>query len=237
MNVIDPALAPTAGEIGPALSSDDVSRVLSARKQLARFLMAYQGALDEMMTKINILKDEFERVHDYSPIEHVGSRMKSPESLMAKVDARGVERSFDAIRDNIFDIAGIRITCSFISDIYALSTMLTEQRDVEVVQVKDYVAEPKENGYKSLHLILRVPVFMSDRVESVPVELQIRTVAMDFWASLEHKTYYKYDRETYYKYDCEVPAHILAELKQAAEVANELDQKMESLRSEVNALE
>ncbi|CAN5553613.1 hypothetical protein BH23ACT6_BH23ACT6_27600 [soil metagenome] len=148
---------------------------------------------------------------------------------MAKVETRGLDGSFDVIRANIFDIAGIRITCAFISDIYVLSDMLTSQRDVEVLQIKDYVAQPKENGYKSLHLILRVPVFMSDRVESVPVELQIRTVAMDFWASLEHKIYYKYDRE--------VPAHILAELKQAAEVANNLDQKMESLRGEVNALQ
>ncbi|MGB3859589.1 MAG: GTP pyrophosphokinase family protein, partial [Ornithinimicrobium sp.] len=133
------------------------------------------------------------------------------------------------IRDNIFDIAGIRITCSFISDIYTLADMLTDQKDVEVLQVKDYVAHPKANGYKSLHLILSVPVFLSDRVEEVPVELQIRTVAMDFWASLEHKIYYKFDRD--------VPAHIVAELKQAAEVANNLDRKMESLRTEVNGLQ
>ncbi len=107
--------------------------------------------------------------------------------------------------------------------------MLTNQKDVKVLQVKDYVARPKPNGYKSLHLILSVPVFLSDRVEEVPVELQIRTVAMDFWASLEHKIYYKFDRD--------VPTHIVAELKQAAEVASNLDRKMESLRTEVNSLQ
>lgn len=206
----------------------DVAREPAGRKDLARFMMGYRGALDEMMTKINILKGEFELVHDYSPIEHVNSRLKSVDSLVAKVEARGLDRTFDVVRANIFDIAGIRITCSFISDIYVLSEMLTEQRDVETLQIKDYVAHPKDNGYKSLHVILTVPVFMSDRVESVPVELQIRTVAMDFWASLEHKIYYKYARD--------VPAHVLTELKQAADVASELDRKMESLRSEVNAL-
>jgi len=213
---------------GSPLSDEEFAQAAAARKELSRFLMGYRGALEEMLTKIKILKEEFELVHDYSPIEHVSSRMKTPESIMAKVDLRGLAREFAAIRDNIFDIAGIRITCSFISDIYTLSDMLTKQEDVHVLQVKDYVAEPKANGYKSLHLILSVPVFLSDRVEEAPVELQIRTVAMDFWASLEHKIYYKYDRD--------VPAHILAELRQAAAVASNLDLTMEKLRTEVNSL-
>jgi len=211
------------------LSAEDIIKVHASRKALERFLMGYRGALDEMLTKIKILKDEFEVVHEYSPIEHVDSRIKSPQSIMAKVELRGVERDFAAIRANIFDIAGIRITCAFISDIHLLADMLTRQRDVVTLEVKDYVAHPKANGYKSLHLIVSVPVFMSDRVEDVPVELQIRTVAMDFWASLEHKIYYKYDRD--------VPAHILHELKRAADVANDLDQTMENLRSQVDALE
>lgn len=213
----------------PELGADGVVRAQASRKALERFLMGYRGALDEMLTKIKILKDEFEVVHEYSPIEHVNSRIKTPESILAKVELLGVEHDFAAIRANIFDIAGIRITCAFISDIHLLAKMLTGQRDVMTLQVKDYVANPKPNGYKSMHLIVSVPVFMSDRVEDVPVELQIRTVAMDFWASLEHKIYYKYDRD--------VPAHILQELKRAADVASDLDQTMESLRSEVDALE
>ncbi len=229
-NYLDLQLVALAGQsrLLPGPSAEDVVRAVAARKALERFLMGYRGALNEMLTKVKILKDEFEVVHEYSPIEHVSSRMKSPESIMAKVELRGVERDFAAIRANIFDIAGIRITCSFISDIHLLADMLTRQRDVMTLQVKDYVANPKPNGYKSLHVIVSVPVFMSDRVEDVPVELQIRTVAMDFWASLEHKIYYKYDRD--------VPAHIVRELKRAADVANDLDQTMENLRSEVKAL-
>ncbi len=229
-NYLDLPLIELAGRSAtfPGPGADDVARAHASRKALERFLMGYRGALDEMLTKIKILKDEFEVVHEYSPIEHVNSRMKSPESILAKVELRGVGHDFAAIRANIFDIAGIRITCAFISDIHLLAEMLTRQRDVKTLQVKDYVANPKPNGYKSLHLIVSVPVFMSDRVEDVPVELQIRTVAMDFWASLEHKIYYKYDRD--------VPAHILQELKRAADVASDLDQTMESLRSEVNAL-
>ncbi len=229
MSGLDLSLMKIEVRSGASFTREEFAQSIAARKALSRFLMGYRGALEEMLTKIKILKDEFEIVHDYSPIEHVSSRMKSPESLMAKVDLRGLPRDFTIIRDNIFDIAGIRITCSFISDIYTLADMLTDQKDVEVLQVKDYVAHPKANGYKSLHLILSVPVFLSDRVEEVPVELQIRTVAMDFWASLEHKIYYKFDRD--------VPAHIVAELKQAAEVADKLDRKMESLRTEVNGLQ
>ncbi|MGB3593821.1 MAG: GTP pyrophosphokinase family protein [Ornithinimicrobium sp.] len=229
MNGMDLSLVEIEVRSGAPVTRQEFAQSTVGRKALSRFLMGYRGALEEMLTKIKILKDEFEIVHDYSPIEHVSSRMKSPESLMAKVDLRGLPHDFTIIRDNIFDIAGIRITCSFISDIYTLADMLTDQKDVEVLQVKDYVAHPKANGYKSLHLILSVPVFLSDRVEEVPVELQIRTVAMDFWASLEHKIYYKFDRD--------VPAHIVAELKQAAEVANNLDRKMESLRTEVDGLQ
>ncbi len=229
MSRLDLSLVEIEVRSGPPITSEQFAQAMAARKALSRFLMGYRGALEEMLTKIKILKEEFEIVHDYSPIEHVSSRMKSPESIMAKVDLRGLQRDFTIIRDNIFDIAGIRITCSFISDIYTLADMLTNQKDVKVLQVKDYVARPKPNGYKSLHLILSVPVFLSDRVEEVPVELQIRTVAMDFWASLEHKIYYKFDRD--------VPTHIVAELKQAAEVASNLDRKMESLRTEVNSLQ
>ena len=192
---------------------------------MTRFMMAYKFALDEVNTKINILKDEFNYIHDYNPIEHVKSRVKSPESILKKVIKKGSSFEFDSIKENIRDIAGIRITVSFISDIYKLADMLKTQKDITVIESKDYILHPKSNGYQSYHMILEIPIFMSDREENVYVEVQIRTIAMDFWASLEHKIYYKYNKE--------IPERLLIELKEAATVANALDQKMEQLNKEV----
>jgi putative GTP pyrophosphokinase len=178
------------------------------------------------------LKEEFSSIHDYSPIEHVRSRLKSPEGIVKKALRIGCPLALDEIRDHIQDIAGIRITCSFISDTYRVCDMLTSQQDVTVLKVKDYIAAPKPNGYKSLHLLVAVPVFMSDRVQPVTVEIQIRTIAMDFWASLEHKIYYKYGG----KDGGGVPAELLVDLKQASDVASQLDVKMERLHEQVVAL-
>ncbi|MGE7090968.1 GTP pyrophosphokinase [Lysinibacillus sp. NPDC048646] len=196
--------------------------------ELTRFFLGYKFALNEIETKINILKEEFKLIHEYNPIEHVSTRIKSPKSILLKVKKRELEPSMDAIRENIRDIAGVRITCSFVEDIYKVSAMLQAQSDIEVVDVKDYIAQPKENGYQSLHLIIKIPIFMSDRMEKVFTEIQIRTIAMDFWASLEHKIYYKYNKE--------VPTHIRTELKDAALQAAELDRKMERLNKEINIL-
>lgn len=190
--------------------------------------MAYKFALDEMTTKINILKDEFNYIHDYNPIEHVKSRIKSPESILKKVQRKGCEFSLESIKENIKDIAGIRITCSFISDIYELSRMIGNHKDVRIAEYKDYIKNPKPNGYQSLHMILEIPIFMSDREELTYVEVQIRTIAMDFWASLEHKIYYKYNKE--------VPPRMIDELKEAAAMAAHLDRKMESLHKEISIL-
>jgi len=194
----------------------------------ARFMLNYQFAIDEIMTKINILTTEFEHLHEYSPIEHVNARLKSPESILDKARRRGIELTFESFRENILDIAGVRVVCSFISDAYWVAKMLATQSDITVVQVKDYIENPKSNGYKSLHLIVRVPIFLSESVEHMNVELQIRTVAMDFWASLEHKIYYKFEQE--------VPEALLAELADAADVANRLDAKMERLHNEVRSM-
>ncbi|MBF4632782.1 GTP pyrophosphokinase family protein [Agreia pratensis] len=192
-------------------------------------MMSYKFAIDEVMTKINILREEFNHVHDYNPIEHVNSRLKSPESILEKAQRKGLAIDTAVIRECIHDIAGIRITCSFLSDIYKIREMLARQVDLTVIAERDYVASPKANGYTSLHLIVSIPVFMSDRVEQVPVEIQIRTIAMDFWASLEHKIYYKYNRE--------VPATLLDELKEAADTANRLDRTMQSLHTQVRELD
>jgi putative GTP pyrophosphokinase len=202
--------------------------VTDVRAEFTRFMMSYKFGIDEVMTKINILREEFNHVHDYNPIEHVNSRLKSPESILDKARRKGLEIDTAVIRERIHDIAGIRITCSFLSDIYKIRDMLAGQVDLTVIAERDYVASPKANGYTSLHLIVSVPVFMSDRVEQVPVEIQIRTIAMDFWASLEHKIYYKYNRD--------VPETLLDELKDAADTANRLDLKMQNLHTQVRAL-
>ena len=208
--------------LDPMLNMKDLKAI---KVELTRFMMAYKFALDEMNTKINILKDEFNYIHDYNPIEHVKARLKSPESIVKKVYRKGYDFSLPVIKEKIKDIAGIRITCSFLSDIYELSKMLANQKDIRVVDYKDYIKNPKPNGYQSLHLILEIPIFMSDREELTYVEVQIRTIAMDFWASLEHKIYYKYNKE--------IPGHMIDELKEAATMAAGLDRKMERLHKEV----
>jgi len=206
----------------------DINDIKKMKVEMTRFMMAYKFAIDEVNTKINILKDEFTYIHDYNPIEHVKSRLKSPESLMKKVAKKGIPYSLQSIKDQVRDIAGIRITVSFISDIYEIRNMLANQKDITIVESKDYIQSPKPNGYQSLHLILQIPIFMSDREENVYVEVQIRTIAMDFWASLEHKIYYKYNKD--------IPKHLLTELKDAATKAMMLDKKMEQLNKEVNVL-
>ncbi|WP_310937733.1 GTP pyrophosphokinase family protein [Clostridium sp. SHJSY1] len=204
---------------------EELKKVKELEKDLKRFLMSYKFGLDELNTKINILKQEFQYAHDYNPIEHVKSRIKTPESIMKKIHRKGGEFSVSSIKENIKDIAGIRIVCSFTSDIYNLSEMIQKQKDVKTIKYKDYIKSPKPNGYQSLHLILQVPVFMSDRVEDACVEVQIRTIGMDFWASLEHKIYYKYNKE--------VPQSLKDELRDAALFVSQLDRKMENLNKEV----
>jgi len=198
------------------------------KKEVTRFMLAYKFALDEVSTKINILEEEFQLIHEYNPIEHINTRLKTPESIIQKAIRKDIGLSMSSIKENMRDIAGIRINCSFNSDIYKLSEMIQKQQDIEVIEYKDYIKNPKPNGYRSLHLILRIPVFMTDRVEHVFVEMQIRTIAMDFWASLEHKIFYKFDKS--------VPEEMLKELKEAAESANALDQKMETLHNEINEI-
>ena len=192
------------------------------------FLIGYRFALNEMNTKLTILNEEFELIHNYNPIEHIKSRLKSPKSIMRKMKFKGLEMTQENVEANIRDIAGIRITCSFTKDIYAIVDALRKQDDIRIVEVKDYIQNPKPNGYRSLHIITEIPVFFSNHKRWMKVEIQIRTIAMDFWASLEHKIYYKFDKE--------VPNHILEEIKQSAEMIAELDQKMESINEEVNLL-
>lgn len=206
--------------------SISATQMRAIRDELQRFLLQYRFGMQEIETKIAILRDEFQYLHAYNPIEHVTSRVKSPDSLVDKVMRKGIEGDFETIRANITDIAGVRITCSFRADAYRLFGLLTAQDDVTVRTVKDYIAEPKENGYKSLHAIVEVPVFLSTGAVQVPVEVQFRTIAMDFWASLEHKIYYKYDKQ--------VPTGLVTDLREAADSAAELDARMERLHRELH---
>ncbi|MFT4030118.1 MAG: GTP pyrophosphokinase family protein, partial [Protaetiibacter sp.] len=167
--------------------------IKNLQKKVAQFHLSYKFAIDELTTKLQILQEEFEHTHDYSPIEHVRTRLKSMDSIIEKVQRTGCPPDVGSVRERIRDIAGVRITCAFVADAYWVADMLMAQSDLEVLAIKDYIALPKSNGYQSLHLIVTVPVFLSDRTEIVPVEIQLRTIAMDFWASLEHKIYYKYD--------------------------------------------
>lgn len=198
------------------------------KTEVTRFMMMYQFALNELETKIEILKEEFQFLHDYNPIEHTKSRVKTLESIINKVSRKGIPFSIDDIKMHIKDIAGLRITCSFISDIYHIRDMLQNQFGLRINEVKDYIENPKPNGYRSLHLLVEVPVFMSDGTENVCVEIQIRTIAMDFWASLEHKIFYKYTQG--------IPSMLLQELKEASDSANRLDQQMERLHREISVI-
>jgi putative GTP pyrophosphokinase len=220
------ALLP-APPVGLEYSEQTMAALKEFREGATRFMLSYEFGIQEMMTKINILAAEFTHLHDYSPIEHVKSRVKTPESILDKANRKGYPLDLPSLRDTMRDIAGIRITCSFVEDVYAVANMLTGQQDVTVIGTKDYIASPKPNGYKSLHLILAVPVFLSQTTEAIPVEVQIRTVAMDFWASLEHKIHYKFGGNA--------PPEIQAELHEAAVVADRLDAKMAGLHKRVRS--
>lgn len=203
----------------------EIRRMHAARQSLDRMMVVYRSAMDQVTTKLEILRREFEHVRSYNPIEHVRSRVKTPESLVEKIRRRGLDPADGSISDQITDIAGVRIVCSFVSDVYRVQEMLCSQHDVEVLQIKDYIAHPKPNGYRSLHVIAEIGVYLSDRVERVPVEIQFRTIAMDFWASLEHKISYKYAAE--------IPDELMHGLHLSAETAAMLDRQMEDLHSTI----
>lgn len=158
-------------------------------------LLVYKFALDQMDTKFSIISQEYNLIHGHNPIEHTKSRVKSFESLINKLVRKGCDITTKAAKEHINDIAGLRIVCSFLSDIYNMVEVLKEHEDIKILKMKDYIKNPKPNGYRSLHLIVEVPVYLTNRVEHAKVEIQIRTIAMDFWTSLEHKIYYKLNNE------------------------------------------
>jgi putative GTP pyrophosphokinase len=211
-----PTALPAAAEVAPSAS------------EFARFALPYQIAISMLTTKVSILKEKCTDRDGYGPIAVVSSRVKTFDSIRRKAQRICCPLTVDDIRTNILDIAGVRLTCGVVSDTYRVATMLSQQPAVTVIEVEDYIAHPKPNGYKSFHMTVEVPVFLSDRVEQVPVELQIRTIAMDLWASLEHKIHYKHERA--------VPRRLLNDLIDAADAAHRLDIKMQRLQNEVAAL-
>lgn len=192
-----------------------------------RTLLLYDAALREINTKLEILNNEFKQAHQYNPIEHITSRIKSPQSIAKKMRHNQRELTVENIVKYINDIAGIRIICSFTSDIYRIADLIAKQSDITVLKIKDYIVSPKANGYTSYHMIVSVPIFLSDEVIDTKVEIQIRTIAMDFWASLEHKIYYKFEGNA--------PDHITRELKECADLVSFLDRKMLAINEEVQS--
>ena len=188
-------------------------------------MFLYNAALKEVGTKIDILNEEFQHIHRYNPIEHVKSRIKTPESIVKKLRKNGYDSNIEIMVKYVNDIAGIRIICSFTSDIYRIADMIAKQTDLKILSLKDYIKTPKESGYQSYHMIVTVPIFLSDGVVETKVEIQIRTIAQDFWASLEHKIYYKFEGNA--------PAYLQQELKACADVVNMLDVKMFSLNQAI----
>ena len=198
------------------------------QQQFLEMSHLYDAAIREIRTKLEILDREFNIRYASNPIHHIDSRLKSPRSIIEKLQRKGWPTSIESAEEHLQDIAGVRIICNYIDDIYRLANMLIRQQDLELVKQKDYIRNPKPNGYRSLHLVLRVPVFLSSHTELVPVEVQIRTIAMDFWASLEHQLRYKSDVET--------TAALKDRLQRCAEQSAALDVEMQSIYREMRRL-
>lgn len=191
--------------------------------------LVYSSALRAMNTKLENLNDEFQQVHQYNPIEHIKSRLKTPESIVKKLKKYGKESTIENMVLYVNDIAGVRIICSFTNDIYRIADIISRQSDIRVIEVRDYFQNPKPSGYKSYHMLVTIPVYLSDKIVHTKVEIQIRTVAMDFWASLEHKINYKFEGN--------IPENISNELIDCASMVSELDERMLELNEQVKLLE
>ena len=201
--------------------------LISQARQFQQVMMMYTCAIREVKTKLEVLNDELSVRNQRNPIEMIKSRVKKPMSIVEKLQCKGLPISLEAMVDNLDDVAGIRVICSFVDDIYDVADMLIRQDDIKVIAVKDYIKHPKENGYRSYHMIIEIPVFFSDRKKPMRVEVQIRTIAMDFWASLDHQL--KYKKEVINE------AEISEELRQCAEVIAQTDQKMYEIRQKIES--
>lgn len=203
--------------------------MLDAALQLQQLLMLYESGIKQITTKFEILENEFASKHQRNPIETITSRVKAPMSIAEKLQRKGLAVTLDNMVNKLNDIAGIRVTCPFISDVYHVTQMLLSHDDITLVKLKDYIKNPKSNGYRSLHLIVKVAIYFSDEKKEIPVEVQIRTIAMDFWASLEHQLHYKKDYI--------MPSDISEELKDCADVIANTDERMQNLAKNIPSFE
>ena len=185
----------------------------------------YSAAIKEIRTKFEILDDEFSVKYNYNPIHQIESRLKKPKSIIEKLKRKGFEVSLKSIRENLFDVAGIRVICDYVDDIYRIADLLTKQDDITLIRTKDYIEHPKENGYRSLHLIVSIPIFLAESTENVMAEIQIRTIAMNLWASLEH--------ELKYKSEDDVSEELKIRLKNNADTIAKVDMEMQSIFREL----
>ncbi len=203
----------------------DAGNLFKTFSNFQQVMMIYNCALREVRTKFEVLNDDLSLKNSRNPIEMIKTRIKKPESIAQKLYRKGYDISIDSILTNLNDVAGIRIICSFIDDIYEVSEMFLKQDDVRLIEIKDYIKNPKPNGYRSYHMIVEIPVFFADRKQMIKVEVQFRTIAMDFWASLEHQIKYKKDIEN--------QEDIISELKECADTIAETDLKMIEIRKKI----
>ena len=194
-----------------------------------QIMMIYESAIKQIETKLDILNKENKVSGRRNPIETVKSRIKSPQSIASKLEKKNLPVTFDSMIENLHDIAGVRVICPYISDIYSVRDMLLKQPDITLLEEKDYIKNPKESGYRSLHLVIEIPVYLSESTHNVKVEIQLRTIAMDFWASLEH--------ELHYKTNTRVPESVRRELFRVAETIAMTDREMEEIAIELQNLD
>ena len=196
---------------------DDVKEIVEILNDLR---MRYQAAIKEISTKLEVLDNEYSVRYDYNPIHHMQCRIKSIDSIMEKIERKGWPKEIESVY-RITDFAGVRVICNYMDDIYTVENNLLRQDDIKLIRRKDYIKNPKESGYRSLHLVVEVPIFLSDKTYNMPVEIQIRTIAMDTWASLEHELKYKNMKE--------LPDYVVQELRKCARSMAEIDASMERI--------
>lgn len=216
----------TENEINKILNTENPEELMAQAKPFRRLMTQYTCAIMEVETKIRVLNEEFKTDFQRNPIETIKSRIKTPVAIVEKLKRRNLEVSLKSIEENLTDVSGVRVICSFPEDIYKVAELIEGQDDIRIVQKKDYIQNPKPNGYRSLHLILEVPVFFAEGKKLMKVEVQFRTIAMDFWASLEHKLAYKHDIEN--------QEEISKELRSCSDIISSVDYRMQEIRNRID---
>ena len=209
-------------EIEKIVKSGILDVAMEKTKEYFKLMSYYRCALMQVETKLNVLNEEFSLQHDRNPISSIKSRLKTPPAIKEKLERRGYPYSLQSIEENITDVAGLRVCCSFTKDVYMIADALLKQDDITLITKKDYIKNPKDNGYRSLHLIVAVPIYLSSEKRMMKVEIQLRTIAMDFWASIEHQLRYKKDNE--------YTDAMADELYNCAKISADLDERMGRLK-------